>query len=317
MGLRFFINDANNVVSATPLGGAIAEASSPIPIYNVITGVQWQFGSADLQGIYRPLRKDTSATTTFKWDFLPITVFTGTATFGLDPASIVRPTSGTGTGYLINQPLQYAVGARSLALDTGSGTILAGDYVYIGHFEYLVETGITSPGSILLAFPGLREVVPDNIPVTIDTEAGFYTANLAADTVASTAYLATFPANDAAPVAAVLSWYESGDDTSGPPRTSSRTYGTLLNTFATSGVSPSPGANAGNVFLASIVGITGGGVTKLDGIPTLGKGWNAVSFIDSTTGTGYRVYQLGADDGTTVGRVATSDDITKVWYSRN
>jgi hypothetical protein len=70
-------------------------------------------------------------------------------------------TPGTGAGYTTNTA-GYAVGATSIALITGSGTINAGDVItFAGDSnKYVVETGITGPGTIKIGGPGLRKAIP-------------------------------------------------------------------------------------------------------------------------------------------------------------
>ncbi len=65
--------------------------------------------------------------------------------------------SGTGTSYT-SDTAGYAIGATAITLITGSGTILAGDYVtFTGDTnKYLVAGGVTAPGVLTLAAPGLR-----------------------------------------------------------------------------------------------------------------------------------------------------------------
>lgn len=316
MGLRLFINDANGHISAAPLGGAIAETSSPIDIYKLNVEVEWQFGASDLNGIYRPLRKPDM--TTFAMDFLPKAQFSDGglgATFGLDPASVVRPVAGTGTGYFVNQSAGYAIGYRLITLDTGSGSILAGDYVYIQNYLYQVEVGISSPGTITIASPGLQELVLDNAQVILDKEAGFYTGMLLGDTVNGRALLGT--TGDALPMNGQMTWLEPGDDPAGPPRSTQRIYATYLNTFDFTGVGPSV-VTPGWAFLTTVTGITGGGVTNLDGLPTVGRGYNVIEFVDATAGI--VSYQLRAGtDATAAPAIVRAADYASgyhfVWYS--
>jgi hypothetical protein len=75
---------------------------------------------------------------------------------------------GTGSGYLMNGA--QVIGATSLNIDTGTGTILAGDSVTIGAYRYLVSTELTGAGALKLASAdGLRANVADNTAVTIDS----------------------------------------------------------------------------------------------------------------------------------------------------
>jgi hypothetical protein len=77
-----------------------------------------------------------------------------------ESAQITSPTVGTGTSYTSNTA-GYAVGATSITLITGSGTILAGDVItFTGDTnKYVVATGVAAPGTIVLAAPGLKKAL--------------------------------------------------------------------------------------------------------------------------------------------------------------
>lgn len=83
-----------------------------------------------------------------------------------ESAQVNTNTAGTGSGYLINNASGYAVGATTLALDTGTGTILAGDIITIGAHKYVVASAL-SGGSLTIQAPGLRAAVADNATVTV------------------------------------------------------------------------------------------------------------------------------------------------------
>lgn len=70
-------------------------------------------------------------------------------------------TKGTGASYNTNTA-GYAVGATDITLITGTGTVLAGDTVtFAGDTnKYVVASGVTAPGVITLAEPGLRVAIP-------------------------------------------------------------------------------------------------------------------------------------------------------------
>ena len=74
-----------------------------------------------------------------------------------ESAAVGVVTKGTGTAYTSNTT-GYAVGATAITLITGSGNVLAGDVVtFAGDVnKYIVETGLTAPGVLMLAAPGLR-----------------------------------------------------------------------------------------------------------------------------------------------------------------
>jgi len=78
-----------------------------------------------------------------------------------ESAQVKSPAKGTGSAYTTNTA-GYAIGATSITLITGSGTILAGDRITIGSDPniYVVETGIAAPGAITIAKPGLRVAIP-------------------------------------------------------------------------------------------------------------------------------------------------------------
>lgn len=84
-------------------------------------------------------------------------------------------TKGTGTGYLTNGT--FAVGATTIAADTGSGTIVAGDVVtFAGDTnKYLVTTALGG-GSFTIAAPGLLASLGDGVAITVGNS---YTANIA------------------------------------------------------------------------------------------------------------------------------------------
>ena len=88
---------------------------------------------------------------------------------GLDlreSAQVVTSTAGTGASYQTSAAA--AAGATTISVDTGSGTILAGDVVtFAGDAnKYVVATALDS-GSFTIAAPGLIDAVADNTAVTV------------------------------------------------------------------------------------------------------------------------------------------------------
>ena len=94
-----------------------------------------------------------------------------------ESAQIKSITKGTGASYLSNNASGYAVGASALALDTGSGTVLAGDVVtFAGDTnKYVVGTAL-SGGNMALNLPGLVKTLADNVAMTVGNS---YAANMA------------------------------------------------------------------------------------------------------------------------------------------
>lgn len=77
-----------------------------------------------------------------------------------ESAQINTPTKGTGTSYT-SSTAGFAIGITEIPLITGSGTVLAGDTVtFAGDTnKYLVTTGVSAPGTITLAAPGLQSAL--------------------------------------------------------------------------------------------------------------------------------------------------------------
>jgi hypothetical protein len=86
-------------------------------------------------------------------------------------------TKGTGASYVTSG--STAVGTSSIALVTGTGTVLAGDVVTFAadtNNKYVVNTGVAAPGTIVLGTPGARVVIATANALTVG---GSYTPNVA------------------------------------------------------------------------------------------------------------------------------------------
>ncbi len=91
-----------------------------------------------------------------------------------ETGSAYRHTKGTGAGFLLNGA--RAVGDRAMVVDTGTGTILAGDTVTIaGDTNRYVVGGALSGGTFTLNEIGLLNALADNAAVTVGNN---YTANI-------------------------------------------------------------------------------------------------------------------------------------------
>lgn len=94
-----------------------------------------------------------------------------------ESAQIKNHTKGTGTSYQTNNVSGYAVGSTTIALDTGSGTVVAGDVVtFNGNTDKHVIATALSGGSMAIGAPGLRAALADNVAMTIGNN---YAANMA------------------------------------------------------------------------------------------------------------------------------------------
>lgn len=72
---------------------------------------------------------------------------------------------GTGASYILNGATTD--GATSIPIDTGTGTILEGNVVTIGGDKYVVKTGVTAPGSLVINKPGSQGIIADSSTVTV------------------------------------------------------------------------------------------------------------------------------------------------------
>lgn len=82
-----------------------------------------------------------------------------------ESAQINTATAGTGASYQLSAA--GSIGDTTISVDTGSGTILAGDIVTIGSHKYVVATAL-SGGSFTINAPGLRAAVADNTAITVN-----------------------------------------------------------------------------------------------------------------------------------------------------
>lgn len=83
-----------------------------------------------------------------------------------ESGQIVTHTKGTGTGYVFNG--SHAVGATTIAADTGSNTLVAGDVLAFEDDtrKYVANTAL-SGGSFTIGGPGLRQAQVDAKTITI------------------------------------------------------------------------------------------------------------------------------------------------------
>lgn len=82
-----------------------------------------------------------------------------------ESAQVAAVTAGSGASYQLNGAV--AVGDTTIAVDTGSGTILAGDIVTINGHKYVV-TAALSAGSFTIQAPGIRKATADNTAITVN-----------------------------------------------------------------------------------------------------------------------------------------------------
>jgi len=123
-----------------------------------------------------------------------------------ESAAPVAVTKGTGSGYLVNNGAGYAVGSTAITVDTGTGTILAGDTItFTGDTnKYVVATALAA-NVVTIAEPGLRVAVADNVAITVGNTA---TSNVAFHRAAIEVAMRPFavpPGGDAAEESMIVS----------------------------------------------------------------------------------------------------------------
>ena len=92
-----------------------------------------------------------------------------------ESAQVKSHTKGTGTSYVTNGT--FSEGDTTIAIDGGSGTVLAGDIVtFAGDSnKYVVETALGG-GNIVIGGPGLQQDLADGVAMAVGND---YTANAA------------------------------------------------------------------------------------------------------------------------------------------
>jgi hypothetical protein len=85
---------------------------------------------------------------------------------GYDQAFGGNHTAGTGSGYLVNAAAGYAIGDTVITVDTGSGTLLAGDVVHFGSDTANKYVVASLASTTLTLNRGLRVAVADNAAIT-------------------------------------------------------------------------------------------------------------------------------------------------------
>ena len=100
-----------------------------------------------------------------------------------ESAQVKTHVAGTESGYLVDLTAGYAAGLKTIHVDTGTGTILAGDILTNTKTardtnKYIVKTGFAGDGDgdIVLADPGIKVAWVNNDPVS---SAASYAANMA------------------------------------------------------------------------------------------------------------------------------------------
>jgi hypothetical protein len=86
-----------------------------------------------------------------------------------ESAQVGLTAAATGASYLVDNVAGYAVGATTVHVDTGTGSIPTGSLITIGGNTYTVVTGFAGDGDgdVVIAAPGLIKAIANNDPVTV------------------------------------------------------------------------------------------------------------------------------------------------------
>jgi hypothetical protein len=85
-----------------------------------------------------------------------------------ESAGIQLPAIGSGASYAVNKVGGYAVGDTAITLDTGTGTVLAGDIVtFAGDTNKYVVASALASNVVTLAAPGLRQTLANDVVMSV------------------------------------------------------------------------------------------------------------------------------------------------------
>lgn len=112
-----------------------------------------------------------------------------------ESAQVASTTKGTGTSYVLNGT--HGVGATTITIKTGSGTVVAGDIITINSVKYVVTTGASAAGDIVIGAPGLLAAGADGDTVTISNTSA-RNIGLSRNAIQLATRLPKVPANDLA-----------------------------------------------------------------------------------------------------------------------
>ena len=87
-----------------------------------------------------------------------------------ESAQVASSTVSTATGYTNNGG--NAIGDTAIVIQSGSGTVYAGDYISFGDgYKYMVTTGVASAGTLTIAAPGIKKAVLTSAAMTVASSA--------------------------------------------------------------------------------------------------------------------------------------------------
>jgi len=156
---------AGNLMDFANLAKILDDNGAPRTDRNLVVNTT---AMANLRGMQTILLKANEAGSA---DFLRTGYLNSPITgFGLfDSAGLVSHSSGTAKGLLINNASGVGKGSRIIDVDTGTGTVLPGDFITIDGDtnKYIVNVGGTDPTSLKIGAPGLLKDAADNAAIAL------------------------------------------------------------------------------------------------------------------------------------------------------
>lgn len=154
-------NNTDNLEATAQLHKILADNGAPLSDKQLVIDTT---RGAQLRNLLQLTRANEAGSD----DLLRRGVLTDVHGFAIrESAQVKSHTAGTGAATYVTNGT-FAEGATTIAVDTGTGTILAGDIVtFAGDTnKYVVATAL-SAGSFTIAAPGLRQSLADGVQVTV------------------------------------------------------------------------------------------------------------------------------------------------------
>jgi hypothetical protein len=185
--LYIYASRAYGTAGTTPFGANLAETAQLLKILKdngAPTGDLQLVLDTTAGAALRTLTQLTKANEAGGVDLLRRGVLLDVLSFAIrESAQVASHTAGTGANYLVDLVAGYAAGIKTVHVDTGTGTMLAGDILTNTKTardtnKYVVKTGHGGDGDqdVVLANPGLQVAWVNNDPVAVGAA---YSANLA------------------------------------------------------------------------------------------------------------------------------------------
>ena len=161
-----FNQQADNIKDLANIRKLLHRAKAPDNDRHLVMGYDASANLVNAYGITRA-NENASDATLRRGEMLNMLNFGLHESFAADQADATR---GTGAGYLVNGVA--AIGAKTITVDTGTGTILPGDKIHFAADLVNVYTVVSFVGNVITLAQPLKVAAADNAAVTIDAAYG-------------------------------------------------------------------------------------------------------------------------------------------------